>query len=300
MPGPESGPESGPPGRRQRLPLRLRLGINLMAWAGGVGPAELDLLPGIAALGYDGVELPVFAPEAVDPPAVRRALAAAGLACTVSTALPRAASLLDPRRRPAAVDFLDRCAAVAAACGAGVLCGPLYAPVGELPGRPRLAAEWRAAVDGLRAAGERAAGHGVTLAVEVLNRFETHFLNTAADATALLDEVAHPAVRLHLDTFHMNIEERRLPAALATGMRHLAHVHAAENDRGSPGSGHVDWTGLRDALRAGGYTGWVVAETFTGAIPEIAAATAIWRPVVPDAWTYARDAAAFLRPLLTA
>ena len=294
MPAPGSGAGAGAgagPG--------LRLGINLMAWAGGAGPAERDLLPGIAALGYDGVELPVFAPEAVDPPAWRRALAAAGLACTVSTALPRDASLIDPQRRAAAVDFLDRCAGVAAACGADLLCGPLYAPVGELPGRPRLAAEWDSAVVGLRAAGERAAAQGMTLAVEVLNRFETHFLNTAADAATLLDEVAHPAVRLHLDTFHMNIEERRLPAALEAGMRHLAHVHAAENDRGSPGSGHVDWTGLRDALRAGGYTGWVVAETFTGAIPEIAAATAIWRPIVPDGWTYARESVAFLRPLLS-
>jgi D-psicose/D-tagatose/L-ribulose 3-epimerase len=275
----------------------VRIGINVMAWAGSVGPAELGLLPGIAALGYDGVELPIFTPEAVDVPAVRRALAAAGLACTVSTALPRQLSLLDPQTAPGAVDYLDRCAAVAAGCGSTLLCGPLYAPVGALPGRPRNATEWETCVAGLRAAGERAAGHGVILAVEVLNRFETHFLNTAGDAVALLDAVAHPAVRLHLDTFHMNVEEKRLPEALAVGMPHLAHVHAAENDRGSPGSGHVDWAGLREGLLQGGYGGWVVAETFTGTIPEIAAATAIWRPVVADGWTFAREAVAFLRHL---
>ena len=187
---------------------------------------------------------------------------------------------------------------MAAACGSTLLCGPLYAPVGVLPGRPRSAAEWETCVAGLRAAGERAAGHGVTLAVEVLNRFETHFLNTAGDAVALLDEVAHPAVRLHLDTFHMNVEEKRLREALAVGMPHLAHVHAAENDRGSPGSGHVDWDGAAGGpAGTAGTRGWVVAETFTGTIPEIAAATAIWRPVVADGWTYAREAVAFLRRL---
>ena len=289
-----------PTGRPPRSAVcdKLKIGINLMAWAGSVGPAELGLLPGIAALGYDGVELPIFAPEAVDVPAVRRALAAAGLACTVSTALPPPALPARPSDRPRRRSTTST-AAPRWRRGAGrrSLCGPLYAPVGALPGRPRNAAEWETCVAGLRAAGERAAGHGVILAVEVLNRFETHFLNTAGDAVALLDAVAHPAVRLHLDTFHMNVEEKRLPEALAVGMPHLAHVHAAENDRGSPGSGHVDWAGLREGLLQGGYGGWVVAETFTGTIPEIAAATAIWRPVVADGWTYAREAVAFLRHL---
>ena len=268
-----------------------------MAWSGTVGPAELDLLPGIAALGYDGVELPVFAPEAVDAAAVRRACAAAGLACTVSTALPRGASLLDPAERAAGVDFLGRVAAKAAGCGARLVCGPVYAPVGLLPGRPRTAAEWDSCVAGLREAGDRAAEHGVALGVELLNRFETHFLNTVDDGLAVLDAVDHPAVAFHLDTFHLNIEEKSLPGAFERGLRRLCHVHAAENDRGSVGSGHVDWPGVARALQNGGYDGWVVAETFTAKIPEIAAATAIWRPLVPDGWTYARESIAVMRPL---
>lgn len=277
----------------------MRLGINLMAWSGGVGRAEIDLLPGIAALGYDGVELPLFAPRDIPWDAVRRALAGAGLGVTASTAMPRGASLLDPAERSAGVEHLARCAAAAAACGAELLCGPLYAPVGQLPGRPRTSAEWDSCVKGLREAGERAAPHGVTLAVEVLNRFETHFLNTVADAVALVAAVGHPAVGLHLDTFHLNIEEKALPAAFVRAGRHLRHVHAAENDRGSVGSGHVDWPGVAAALRATGYTGWVTAETFTGAIPEIAAATAVWRPLVSDGWTYARESLPFMRRVFT-
>jgi D-psicose/D-tagatose/L-ribulose 3-epimerase len=277
----------------------MRLGLNLMVFAGGLGQVELELLPGIAALGYDGVELPLLAPDAVDAGAVRRALGSAGLTCTASSALPRGASLLDAEERPRGVAFLGRTAAVAAACGASILCGPLYSPVGLLPGRPRTGAEWASCVEGLRAAGDLAASHGVALALEPLNRFETHFLNTVDDAVALLDEVGHPAVALHPDTFHMNIEEKELPDAIGRGARHTRHVHFSENDRGTVGSGHVDWVGVARALRAIDYQGWVVAETFAGRIPEIAAATSIWRDdIVPDAWAYARDSVTFMRRLL--
>jgi D-psicose/D-tagatose/L-ribulose 3-epimerase len=275
----------------------VKLGVNLMAWTGTVDAAALALLPGIAELGYDGVELPVFAPETVDSAAVRRALEANGLAATVSTALPRGASLLEPDQRAAGVQLLERVAAVASECGAELVCGPIYAPVGQLPGRPRTPAEWESCVAGLRAAGEHAERYGVTLAVETLNRFETHALNTSEDGLALVEAVGRPNVRLHLDTFHLNIEEKSLPAAIERAGHRLAHVHAAENDRGIVGSGHVDWPGVAAALRKIGYDGWVTAETFTGSIPEIAAATAIWRTIVPDGWTYARESVKALRRL---
>jgi D-psicose/D-tagatose/L-ribulose 3-epimerase len=278
----------------------VRLGINLMAWSGMVGPAELALLPRLAALGYDGVELPLLEPDQIDAGRVRAALVVAGLACTASGALPRGASLLDPAERERGVAWLDRCLAVAAACGATLLCGPLYAPVGVLPGRPPTPAEWESCVLGLRAAGERAAVHGVRLAIEPLNRFETHFLNTAADGLGLLAAVDSAAVGLHLDTFHMNIEEQNLAAAVQQAEARLMHVHFSANDRGIVGSGHIDWTGVRDALRAAGYDrpeGWVVAETFTGTVAAIAAATAVWRPLVPDPWTYAAESLTFMRRL---
>ena len=278
-----------------------RLGIDLMAWSGQVGPAELELLPRIAALGYDGVEVPVLAPERIDAGQVRAALQAAGLACTASGALVPGASLLDPAERARGVAWVEQCLAVAAVCGATLLCGPFFAPVGALPGRPPTVAEWESCVLGLREIGARAAHYGLTLALEPLNRFETHFLNTVDDGLRLLRAVDHPALGLHLDTFHLNIEEQDPPAAIRRAAPALAHVHFSANDRGAVGSGHIDWTGTCAALREIGYLRperWIVAETFTGSVPEIAAATAIWRPIVPDPWTYAADSLAFMRRLL--
>jgi D-psicose/D-tagatose/L-ribulose 3-epimerase len=273
----------------------MRLGINLMAWSGQI---DLALLPRIAELGFDGVELPVLRPDAVDAAAVRAALERNGLECTASGALPRGASLLEESERAEGVAWLDRCAAFAGACGAGVLCGPLYAPVGLLPWRPPTEREWDSCVAGLREAGARAAERGVTLALEPLNRFETHFLNTVDDGLRLVAAVGHPAVGLHLDTFHLNVEEKDVAAALGRASGRVAHVHFSENDRGTLGTGHVDWPGVAEALRAIEYEGWVVAETFTGSVPEIAAATAVWRPLVPDPWTYAEQSLRFMSGLL--
>jgi D-psicose/D-tagatose/L-ribulose 3-epimerase len=275
----------------------MRLGINLMAWSGRI---DLSLLPRIAELGYDGVELPILQPDGVDRAAVRDALERHRLACTASAAIPPGCSLLEPGQRRRGEVWIGRCAEVAAACGASVLCGPLYAPVGALPGRPPTPRERASCLSGLRQAARRAADHGVTLALEPLNRFETHFLNTVGDGLRLVEAVDHPAVGLHLDTFHMNVEEKDIAAAIRRAGTRVAHVHFSENDRGTVGTGHVDWPGVAEALRAIEYQGWVVAETFTGSVPEIAAATAIWRPLVGDPWSYAEESLRFMRGLLRA
>jgi D-psicose/D-tagatose/L-ribulose 3-epimerase len=278
----------------------VRLGVNLMAWSGQV---DVSLFPRIKELGYDGVELPLLGPETLDPDAIKRALADAGLAATASGALPPKASLLDPARRRRAVNWIDNALACAAACGATVLCGPFCAPVGELPGRPPTPDELDSCAAGLRELAKRAEHRGVTLALEVLNRFETYFMNTVDDAVRLLEAVESPAIGVHLDTFHMNVEEKSVPDALRRAGRHLAHVHFSENDRGVLGTGHVDWPGVREALRDLGYLAsdrWIVAETFAGGVPEIAAATAIWRPLVPDPWTYADESLRFTKQLLAA
>lgn len=274
-------------------------GINLLVWSSQVGPEERALLPTLAEMGYAAVEIPVFAPERFLTAETAAALRDSGLACTVSTALPAGCGLLDAATAPAGLEFLRGVIGCAAALGAGIVCGPLALPVGDLRGRGYTAQEWATAVETLRAAGEIAADVGVTLALEPLNRFETFFVNTVAQGIRLMDEVGHPAVGLLLDTFHMHIEEKSTPAALVEGARHLHHFHASENDRGIVGSGQVPWPAVWAALQHNGYTGWVTVESFNAFLPELAGATCIWRPLAPDPATLARESLAFLRSLVT-
>jgi D-psicose/D-tagatose/L-ribulose 3-epimerase len=137
--------------------------------------------------------------------------------------------------------------------------------------------------------------YGVTIAIEPLNRFETYFLNTAADSVRLCDEINHPHVGILFDTFHANIEEKDIGQAYRTVGRHLKHVHTCENDRGTPGSGHVEWPAVFAALRDIQYDGWLTIESFGFAIGEISAAAAIWRDLASSPDVIAWDGLKFLK-----
>jgi D-psicose/D-tagatose/L-ribulose 3-epimerase len=271
----------------------IRVGINTMAWGDTVDAELLARLPWLREIGYDGVEVPILDPAGFDAIGAGDAIRAAGLGCTASTALPAGASLVDPAGVPAGLAFLRACLDAGASAGATVLCGPLFAPVGQHRHRPT-AAERDTFVAAMRELAPEAAARGVRLAVEPLNRFETGFLNTVADGLDLVGRVGHPAVGLLLDTFHMNVEERDPVAALRSALPHLAHVHFSCNDRGPVGTGHLPWEALAGVLTGGGYDGWVTCETFAGHIPQLAQATAIWRDLSggPEAYATASVAAA--------
>jgi len=278
------------------------LGINTMVWTGSFSAKNLALLDTIRSAGFEVVELGIFDFPALDCGAVRSALRANGLACTATSALPDDMSLLDanPEARRRTVEWVRRAVDTLAAVGASILAGPFYAPVGFLPGRRRTADEWNYTVEGLRQVGESIAGSGVRLAIEPLNRFETYFLNTASDALRLCREVDHPSVGILFDTFHANVEEKDLPSALQSLRQALYHVHLSENDRGIPGTGHVPFRQVFDALRRMDYAGAAVVESFATTIPEIARAAAIWRDLYPSSDSFAADSAAFLRGLRAA
>jgi D-psicose/D-tagatose/L-ribulose 3-epimerase len=183
----------------------------------------------------------------------------------------------------------------AAEVGAKIIAGPLYSPVGYLPGRRRTADEWKWAVECYQSLGPVLERHGVTVALEPLNRFETYFLNTAADAVALCDAIGHPNVGILFDTFHANIEEKDIGRAYRTVAKHLKHVHTCENDRGIPGTGHIEWPCVFAALKQIGYDGWVVIESFGFAIEAIAAAACIWRDIAPTPDVIAWEGVEFLK-----
>lgn len=274
----------------------MKFGVTTYLWSGDFTPATLPVLPSIKEAGFDGVELPIFRPREFAAAAVRRGLEANGLECCVSCVLVDGYSLAsddaDVRRRTVA--HLADVAAVAAEVGARLVAGPLYTPVGYRPGR-RSDAEWRRVIDGYQALVPALAANGVTIAIEPLNRFETHFLNTAADAVRLCAAIDHPNVGILFDTFHANIEEKDVAAGVRTAAPHLRHVHLSENDRGTPGTGHVPWRDVFTALREIGYEGWANIESFSFAIGDIAAATSIWRDLAATPEAIAFDGIKFLR-----
>jgi D-psicose/D-tagatose/L-ribulose 3-epimerase len=280
------GPASGP-----------GFGVVLMLWSDDVAAATDPLLATVRSMGYTQIELPLFGGTAADLAGAGRRVAGAGLRCTVNTALPPGMSLLQPVQRARAVTFLGNIAAQARALGADLVCGPLLAPVGDLPETPPGPLERESAAAGLAAAARRAADLGVTLALEPLNRFESAYPTTVAEAVALVDAVGAPNLGLLLDTFHMNIEERDPPAAIRQAGLHLRHFHCSENDRGPVGCGHIAWPAVREALRDAGYQGDLVVESFGGSVPAISRACCIWRPLAADAAELARESVTFLRRL---
>jgi D-psicose/D-tagatose/L-ribulose 3-epimerase len=261
----------------------MKFGINTFLWASAFGPEQFGVLSGVREHGFDGVEIPLLRPREFQSAAIRRALAENALHCTVVSVVPSGLSLIseDASVRRQAISYLTECIAGTAEVGANLLVGPLYSPVGYLPGRRRNSDEWMRAVEGYQQLGPVLQEHGVHVALEPLNRFETYFLNTTADAVQLCSEIAHPNVGILWDTFHANIEEKDLAAALRVAAPFLKHVHTCENDRGTPGTGHVDWKGVFTALRELQYDGWLTIESFGFALGDIAAAASIWRDLAP-------------------
>jgi D-psicose/D-tagatose/L-ribulose 3-epimerase len=186
---------------------------------------------------------------------------------------------------------LECCEAV----GAKLLCGPYHSAIGEFSGKGPTPDEWKWGVDSMRQNAENAAAAGVMLGVEYLNRFECYLLNSAADTVRFVREVGHANCRMMYDTFHANIEEKSVSQAIRACADYTVHVHISENDRGTPGEGHVHWDETFKTLRETGYDGWMVIEAFGLALPELAAATKIWRRMYQSEEQLARDGLAFMK-----
>jgi D-psicose/D-tagatose/L-ribulose 3-epimerase len=261
--------------------------------------SHLPLLLRIRAAGFDGVEAIMYKGRNFAVDAFRKGLAETGMECTICSVMVDGLSLIseDAAIRTKAVEQLRENIAVTAQAGAKIIAGPLYSPVGYLSGTRRTADEWKRGVDCWQQLGPWLAQHDVTAAIEPLNRFETYFLNTAADAARFCDEVGHPNVGILFDTFHSNIEEKNIADGLRKVAPHLKHIHTCENDRGTPGSGHVEWESVFEAIRGIGYDGWLTIESFCSTLPEIAAATAVWRDLAATPDAVAFDGIWFLKKM---
>jgi D-psicose/D-tagatose/L-ribulose 3-epimerase len=277
----------------------MKFGASTFIWVSPFSSETLDLVDKVATLGFDLIEVCIEDPATIDTAAIRRRIEAAGIGATVCGAFgpDRDMSADDAAVRRNAIGYVNRCSDIAAELGADIVVGPMYSAVG----RTRMAepeerrAQRRLAAESIREAADHARDRGVRLALEPLNRFETDLINTVDQGVELVEEIGRDNVGLLLDTFHMNIEEKDLPAALRRAGRHIFEFHACSSDRGTPGEDHLAWPGIAAALRDVRYGGPVVIEAFTPKIKEIARAVSIWRPLAESEDALASNGLAHLK-----
>lgn len=231
--------------------------------------------------GMDFIEIALLDPPAVDADLGRRLLEEAELSAVCSLGLPEG---VWPSRDPqAAVDFLRVAIDKAAALGATALTGVIYGGIGERTGQPPTERELDNVARALGEADGIARDCGLLLGIEPVNRYETHLLNTAAQGVAMIDKVGAEDLFLHLDTYHMNIEEKGAGNGIIAAREHLRYIHLSESDRGTPGEGTCDWDEIFATLAAIGFDGELAMESFVEMPPEIAHGLSVWRPVAENA-----------------
>ena len=271
--------------------------MNLLLWSSHITKDHVPVLEKLKRCGYDGVEVPIFEGDEAHYKMLGHEIRNAGLECsTITVCIPDASPISsDAASRKRALERLKYVLDMTAAVGGDVLCGPYYRPLGEFSGKEPSEDEKKWGAETLRAGAEHAAKLRVKIAIEFLCRFETYFLNTARDAAAFVQRVNHPNFGMMYDTFHANIEEKDPPAALAAAADQIIHVHISENDRGTPGHGHVQWKETFKTLRKMNYNGWLTIESFSRVLAELAAATRVWRDFFPSVEEVYEEGIKFIR-----
>ncbi len=278
----------------------MKFGINTLLFAASFTDEHSKLFARFKKIGFDGVEIALGAKGDFDCAKTLKALKDNGLVCSSICAMmgedrdirgPNAGSIAS------GLQYIRDVVDTAAALECSLAVGPFYSAVGranqETPEARK--EQWKTVVKNLKEACRYAADKKVFLALEPLNRFETDFMNICRDAMRMIEEVGSDALKIHLDTFHMNVEEKSSAQAVLDAGKLLYHIHASENDRGAPGTGQVPWKPIADAARKIGYDKWVVIESFTPENKIIAKAASIWRQTEKDDFTLAEKGLKFLR-----
>ena len=245
----------------------MKIGVNTWVWTSPFTTKEFHLIAKVKQMGFDVLEVALDDASLIDAKLLRKMTEDNGLSVTVCGAFgpTRDISSDDPAIRKNGADYIRQSIGFAEEVGSTLFSGPVYSAVGKtrLVPEAQKKQEWAWCVENLRALGKVASDAGITVGVEPLNRFETDMINLVEQAVALVRDIGSPVYKIHVDTFHSNIEEKSIPDAIRKlGKGMLGHFHACENDRGIPGTGHQDWVGIRDALREVEYDGAAVIEIF--------------------------------------
>ena len=280
----------------------MRLGINTFLFTSPFTTESTKHFPKFKKWGFETVEIPVEDPSHIEPAKVKAAADKAGLAIgSVCACMGPGRDLRGtPEEQKTAMDYCKKLIDQMVVLGCPSLIGPVYSVVGKAdavePAKQK--EEWALVVKNLKVLAKYAEQKGVQICIEPLNRFETDFLNTVEQALKLVKDVGSKAVKIHLDTFHMNIEQKNQGDSIRKAGKLLAHFHACGSDRGTPGNDHIDWKPTAKALKDIKYDGDVVIESFTTDVKVIARAAAIWRRMEPTRDEIATKGIKFLKKVL--
>jgi D-psicose/D-tagatose/L-ribulose 3-epimerase len=282
----------------------MKFGVSLWLWT---SPVTNDVIathaPRIAGMGFDTLELPLEDPPALNVAEARRSIEAAGLDVTTCAAMGPGRDLVhpDPDIRASTMVYMQQCVEAAAELGAKKFVGPLYSEVGRLwqSSDAERETELGLFAEALHKLAEAGESLDVTICIEALNRFESSFMNLTSQIVEAVERVDHPRCQAMIDLFHAGIEEKDIGDAIRLAGNRLSHLQVAENDRGTPGTGQLDWDGIARALKDIGYDDHIVIETFSPDNELLAKAAAIWRPLAESPDRLAEDGLAFLRKLMS-
>ncbi|MDO5580058.1 MAG: sugar phosphate isomerase/epimerase family protein [Planctomycetia bacterium] len=277
--------------------MMIKIGINALLWTDSIGEATIPLFAKVRELGFDLIELPIYTLSEKTAKALAAELDANGLLRTSCTTCSEEENLLsdDPRIRQQGIDALKYRLDRAAILGCTTLLGPLCSPLGSFTGSGPSDLEFGRAVESMRIAAEHAASVQVKFAIEAVNRFESYFINCMEQGLRFVKAVDHPYCKLMFDTFHAHIEEKSVQDAIRSAAAELIHVHISENDRSTPGAGQVNWKTAFDTLAEIKYNGPMVIEAFGSSLPNLAAATRIWRKMYTTEEDLASSGLQFIR-----
>jgi len=279
--------------------MKLRYAVHAYAWTSSWSNDTLDIIDHVKSLGFDLIEVPMMEVEKVDPAAIRERLDKVGLDVCTSTACSLENDITgdDEQTRQRGVGYLTECVRKTAAMGAKTFSGVIYSGIGRkidsMPGERY----WDRAAKGLKEVAKIAAGIGVTIGIEPINRYETFLVNTCEQALKLREMIGEPNVGIHPDAYHMNIEERDFYTPLTKVAPYICHFHMSESHRGTPGTGTVDWASIYRALKEADYDGVVGLESFTEVSEAMIAATCVWRKMAPSSDVLLTEGLKYLKSL---
>ena len=286
------------------MALEIKLGVSTWLWTSPFSTESIPVLfKKIKEMGFDAVEIAVEYPELIDADAVKQGLQEYQLYPVICGAFGPSRDLTsnDPAIHKNCFDYIRSCFDLCNRLDATFFAGPMYSAVGKtrmLPDEQRKQ-EWNLAVENLRIVCEMAGERNLDIALEPLNRFESDLVNTAADVIRLVNDINHPAAKIMLDGFHMNIEERDVEKAISSTGEKLIHFQVSENYRGTPGTGQTRWDAYKRGLEAINYKGVVSIESFTPENKELAGAVCFWHPMAESQDGFAQEGLKFLQELFT-